>query len=161
MECGWAHSCCSQQELVSALSNSKIHSIESDIVLSSRTNHPVMAHPPATDSDLPFEEFLAISLATSSSKNLKLDFKSPVCVPLCLPSLAIHSNAIARKDMVIYLNADVLPGTGIVDALLVPFDADTFVSECRQGFPAGILSLGWKVDLSKTVCFLTGSEALY
>ena len=97
---GWAHSCCSATALAAALSDPSVHSIESDIVVSSLTGEPVMAHPPATHSDLSFEKFLvsctggtATTGAVSNNraalfKNLKFDFKHMGAVEPCLQRTA-------------------------------------------------------------------------
>jgi len=54
----WAHSVCSRSVLARALEDGGISAIETDLVWSERTNAVVHAHPPATDSDLPFDAFL-------------------------------------------------------------------------------------------------------
>lgn len=63
------------------------------------TDIPIMAHPPATESDLSLEDFLTIS-NTNGSKGIKLDFKSneafnnskPILAKL-RPTVRIHTNA--------------------------------------------------------------------
>lgn len=55
--------------------------LEADVVMgklsnSNSTNIPIMAHPPAVESDLSLEDFLNISCNNNSSKGIKLDFKS-------------------------------------------------------------------------------------
>ena len=145
MSGGWAHSCCSHDALQVALS-SEVHSIESDVVLSSVSGEPVMAHPPSTHSDLSFQEFLEIATSDVDSarrKHLKLDFKDAEVVEPCL-------KALASKDLVeqtIYLNADIIHGPGADSSSELKISADKFIDQCVTLYPRGILSLGWKVDL--------------
>lgn len=40
------------------------------------TDIPIMAHPPATESDLSLEEFLNRNIQSNATKGIKLDFKS-------------------------------------------------------------------------------------
>ena len=55
--------------------------LEGDVVMGRHTTTnatdkiPIMAHPPATESDLSFEEFLNITI-NNGTKGIKLDFKS-------------------------------------------------------------------------------------
>jgi len=51
-----------------------------------------MAHPPQTDSDLTFTEWLRASLL--SGKGLKLDFKTPNAVEPCLKILKQHQSQV-------------------------------------------------------------------
>ena len=67
--------------------------LEADILLrgqgtSQQQLVPIMAHPPATDSDLTFIEWL--NYTKSTGKGLKLDFKSIESVELCLQQLKEH-----------------------------------------------------------------------
>lgn len=144
IECGWAHSCCSLEKLEAALSSNDFHAIESDIVMSTRTGEPCMAHPPATDSKLSFKSFLDRSLANDVQKDLKLDFKQVECVQPCLQ---YASNVIKEPKMTIFLNADVLPGPGL-DGSAVGIGADVFLTTCKEILPWGVLSLGWVMNLA-------------
>lgn len=57
--------------------------MEADILkVSEKHDEPIMAHPPHTDSDLKFSEFLHTS--KSSKKGLKLDFKTQNAIEPCL-----------------------------------------------------------------------------
>ena len=51
-----------------------------------------MAHPPITDSDLTFTEWLNISL--QSNKGIKLDFKTPNAVEPCLRKLKMFTDKV-------------------------------------------------------------------
>lgn len=67
--------------------------LEADIVLGKLTNAnnseiPIMAHPPANESDLSLEDFLnAVIQNANSSKGIKLDFKSAEAFDKSLPIL--------------------------------------------------------------------------
>lgn len=58
--------------------------LEADVVLGklNTTNQtdqlmiPIMAHPPAVESDLSLENFLEINIHSNKTKGIKLDFKS-------------------------------------------------------------------------------------
>ena len=56
--------------------------LEADILYENEMIEPIMAHPPQTESDITFKEWLDRSV--SSKKGLKLDFKSPKAVEPCL-----------------------------------------------------------------------------
>lgn len=71
--------------------------IEADVLMiDEKHSEPIMAHPPLTDSDLTFREFLESSL--TSRKGLKLDFKTLNSVEPCLKMLS------SNKDKVIIRN---------------------------------------------------------
>jgi hypothetical protein len=56
---------------------------EADILyIEEMHNEPIMAHPPATQSDLTFSQWLKLTLPTM--KGLKLDFKSSNSIEHCL-----------------------------------------------------------------------------
>ena len=96
--------------LVGALSS--VNFIEADVLLSP-AGVPIMAHPPALDSDLDFASFVEASLAhnrTASNPRIgvKLDFKDPGAVPLCLGIL--EEAGFGRSGIPLMLNADVWRG---------------------------------------------------
>ena len=80
--------------------------LEGDVIMGKHTatnattdKIPIMAHPPATESDLSLEEFLNINM-NNGSKGIKLDFKSNEAFnnskPILRkfqPSVRIHINA--------------------------------------------------------------------
>ena len=67
--------------------------LEADILFKEdKHNEPIMAHPPQTDSDLTFTEWLRASLP--SGKGLKLDFKTPNAIEPCLKILKQHQNQV-------------------------------------------------------------------
>ena len=52
----------------------------------------VMGQPPATDSDLPFDEWL--SAVQDTDKGLKLDFQNIEAVELCLQKLRVRQKQV-------------------------------------------------------------------
>ena len=158
---GWAHSCCSAAALAAAIADPSVLHIESDIVVSSRTGLPVMAHPPSTDSDLSFEEFLVSCTTEKSSggtyKDLKFDFKDMAAVEPCLQRTVKERKRLRSTGQTVWLNADVLMGPGCGPRAVEPghrtppaITANKFLQLCRDIYPEGILSLGWKVDVCGT-----------
>jgi hypothetical protein len=73
--------------------------IETDVLLvEGKHSEPIMAHPPATDSDLTFDEMLRVALPTG--KGLKIDFKSMAAVE---PSLKILKSYQAKVQFCAYI----------------------------------------------------------
>ncbi|KAG9354373.1 hypothetical protein JZ751_001080 [Albula glossodonta] len=69
----WYHAANSNSKITEAL-KSPAHMIEADILLrGSDPKEPIMAHPPQTDSDITFRDWL--KEVTGSVKGVKLDFK--------------------------------------------------------------------------------------
>ncbi|XP_011314747.1 protein FAM151B [Fopius arisanus] len=141
----WAHAVNSKKELADALADDKIMMIEADISLgfvpgNSNVTVPIMAHPPANESDLSLADFLNATLK-KSTRGIKLDFKTIEAFNASLPIL--KSN---REKMVVpvMLNADILPGPFSGDDK--PVDADQFLQGAKQNFPECILSVGWKTQ---------------
>ena len=88
----WVHSCCSLDKLAHALTDPDVTAIEADIRMGRCglvTCVPIMAHPPATSSDLLFKEFLDRAVA-DGTRHLKLDFKELDAVEPCLELLAFR-----------------------------------------------------------------------
>ena len=143
----WAHSCCSRSALSAALLDPSIKAIESDICVSSETGEPIMAHPPATTSDLTFAAFIESCAGppTSTSKDVKLDFKDWEAVLPCLKATRTYWPRLLAAGQTVWLNADVFPGPGNRNAEAIP--ADAFVAQCTEWLPGGVLSLGWKADV--------------
>lgn len=81
----WAHAVNDLSRLRKALSDPTIMMIEADVVLgflkfnNGSSRIPIMAHPPAQESDLSLQMFLEITnnfIAKNMKKGIKLDFKS-------------------------------------------------------------------------------------
>ncbi|XP_035660277.1 protein FAM151A-like [Branchiostoma floridae] len=135
----WSHGANSKAQLAKALA-SDVHMLEADILLRGQGTHaqtdiPVMAHPPQTDSDNTFQEWLDAAL--ESSKGLKLDFKSIGSVAPSLRILRNKSNLINRP---VWLNADILRGPNTVNPGV---NAREFIDTVNRIFPECTLSIGW------------------
>ncbi|KAF0745845.1 hypothetical protein AaE_008367 [Aphanomyces astaci] len=122
----WAHAVNSQASLASALAQDQ--AIEADILLNS-DNIPVMAHPPAIDSDLTLRAFLA--QVEPGVGVVKLDFKSDAAFQQALPLL---------RDLNILLGSN---------AEEPKFSAPHFVAEAIR-LRVGKLSLGWTTSKHST-----------
>ncbi|XP_075049258.1 protein FAM151B [Mixophyes fleayi] len=135
IEIMWDHAVNSQEKLHQAL-HSDVHMIEADVLLrGSADKEPIMAHPPATDSDLNLKDWLAA--VSASKKGIKLDFKS---LEALLPSLKILDMIKHKIQQPVWINADILPGPG-GNAKAV--DSRDFLQTVTSYFPDVTLSLGW------------------
>ena len=106
----WSHATNSKALLDQALADSTMM-IEADVSLGAG-NTPIMAHPPASTSDLSLQQFLESVLATTESgakKGIKLDFKFLGVVE---PSLQLLDGLRERLAIPLWLNADILQGPG-------------------------------------------------
>ena len=135
----WIHSCCSQDKLAQALADPTITAIETDIVAGPE---PTLAHPPATSSDLPLDEFLERCIA-DGKRHLKLDFKELSIVESVLQRVALAWPRLAANGQAVWLNADILPGPNKREAD-IPIPPGAFVPLCRRLCPHAMLSLGWR-----------------
>jgi len=162
----WSHATNSAAQLAKATSVSRpVDFVEADILLEKDTGRPVMAHPPATTSDLSFEAFVErfVELAlhpqgsadgTASAARplgLKLDFKDPRAVEPCL---RILSAAVAKTGAAwrhpIWLNADIFTGPG---GNPTKFNANDFLRQCQAvSLPNVALSLGWTTGWNLFTC---------
>ena len=143
----WVHSCCSLDKLAHALTDPDVTAIEADIRMGRCglvTCVPIMAHPPATSSDLLFKEFLDRAVA-DGTRHLKLDFKDMAAVEPCLQLLAARWPKLHANGQGVWLNADVMPGPNARRKCPVPFDE--FVPLCRRVCPNAALSLGWRLGI--------------
>ncbi|CAK4076489.1 unnamed protein product [Aphanomyces euteiches] len=134
----WAHAVNSQDRLASALSNGQ--AIEADILLNPQ-KVPVMAHPPANDSDLTLSEFL--TRVESATCIVKLDFKSYDAFRSALPLIAKFDESQKSR---IWINADILKGSNAPDSA---FPAAQFINEAKA-CGAGKLSVGWTTSANST-----------
>lgn len=135
----FAHAVNSQTLLEKYLDDPSIHVLEGDISLSEE-EEIIMAHPPATASDLKFSQWL--DRAIKNRKGVKLDFKTPKVVGPCLRELRNSD----LKDSIVILNADILVGPG---GSLSPFDSFDFIRRCQQIDQDLVLSLGWRTRLQE------------
>ncbi|XP_020799125.1 protein FAM151B [Drosophila serrata] len=145
----WAHAVNSQQLLDEALTGD-IDFIEADIVLGKLNGEgedmPVMAHPPATTSDLTLAEFLYQIMDFNrdhegEEKGVKLDFKS---IEVFEGSLDILDENIPNMDYPVWINADILSGP-VEQNKSVPVDPDRFFAGCMR-YKQAVLSIGWTTN---------------
>ncbi|XP_075974436.1 protein FAM151B isoform X2 [Anticarsia gemmatalis] len=163
----WAHAVNNKTYLEAVLA-SNICMLEADIVLGTISGKdeviPVMAHPPATSSDLSLANFLSTVAQynyenTDKQKGVKLDFKSieafessqDVIARYSKPqSSCDHGQCNLRRNITqsqpnfpIWLNADILPGP--VDSQVKPVDPAKFL-ELGSKHPRAVLSVGWTTN---------------
>lgn len=150
-EITWSHAVNNKRALINALSATNAMMIEGDISLKS-TDHPIMAHPPIPNSDLPFANWLKSVIA--HRKGAKLDFKNPKVVPLCLQKLDSY-----YSNIPLFLNADLFLGPGGRDPI---FETQKFLSQCLPYTKKAVLSVGWTTEYlpKKQYSSLMISEAL-
>ncbi|CAL1677891.1 unnamed protein product [Lasius platythorax] len=145
----WAHAVNSVAELDKALSSEDIMMLEADVVVgklnsSNQTDIPIMAHPPAVESDLSLENFLDLNIQSNKTKGIKLDFKSNQAFEISKPILA---KLRANLTFPVFLNADILPGP--VNATTTPLNAKDFLKGANETLPESILSVGWTTRYGK------------
>ncbi|XP_061704088.1 protein FAM151A isoform X3 [Cydia pomonella] len=144
----WAHAVNNKTYLQAALA-SDVQMLEADIVLGQLIGKegpliPVMAHPPATTSDLSLGDFLSIvaqhnkGIAKEKQKGVKLDFKSIEAFEKAQDLIARFSKP--EVTFPLWLNADILPGP--VAATTKPLDPEKFIKLASQ-HPRAVLSVGW------------------
>ncbi|XP_063536883.1 protein FAM151A isoform X2 [Cydia strobilella] len=144
----WAHAVNNKTYLQAALA-SDVQMLEADIVLGQLIGKegppiPVMAHPPATTSDLSLGDFLSIvaqhnkGIAKDKQKGAKLDFKSIEAFEKAQDLIARFSKP--EVTFPLWLNADILPGP--VAATTKPLDPEKFIKLASQ-HPRAVLSVGW------------------
>ncbi|KAL6268645.1 hypothetical protein P5V15_001779 [Pogonomyrmex californicus] len=147
----WAHAVNSQAELEKALASEDVMMLEADVVIgrlnntsgSNYTDIPIMAHPPAVESDLSLEEFLNIT-SINGTKGIKLDFKTSEAFNSSIPILKKLRPSLKYP---VFLNADILPGP--VNATTIPVNAKGFLNGANDTIPESILSVGWTTRYGK------------
>ncbi|XP_020281493.1 protein FAM151B [Pseudomyrmex gracilis] len=147
----WAHAVNSLAKLESALSSEDVMMLEADVVMgklntSNATNNiPIMAHPPAKESDLSLEDFLNLTISAQNvSKGVKLDFKSDEVFENSKPILAKFRQNLTFP---VFLNADILRGP--VNATAVPLNPKDFLKKAAEVMPDSTLSVGWTTRYGK------------
>ncbi|XP_063990099.1 protein FAM151B-like [Diachasmimorpha longicaudata] len=141
----WAHAVNSKQELSAALADEKIMMIEADISMGTVRGNPnetvpIMAHPPANESDLSLADFLNTTLK-NPTRGIKLDFKT---IEAFKASLPILKNIREKLTVPVMLNADILAGPFSGEDR--PVNPDEFLQGAKDNFPESILSVGWKTQ---------------
>lgn len=153
----WAHAVDSQKYLLEVL-NSDIDFIEADILLGHVDNDcgdqhilPIMAHPPATTSDISLESFLTqiqeynSIVEPNKVKGVKLDFKS---INALEASIDIINSIYNKQSFPTWINADILPGP-VNNTETVPVDPKRFFDAVKQLGPV-VLSIGWTTKWSES-----------
>lgn len=133
----------------------------------------VLAHPPATSSDLDVRHLIQTVIAyntnaryasgaksdsgsatghhVSSAMCIKFDFKDPDAVAPTCDYIDELWPAEGRSQHMLWFNADIITGPG---GKRSRFDPTGFANSVASRFPRATLSLGWTVDGSK-VCSYT------
>uniref|UniRef100_A0A7S0WNM7 Menorin-like domain-containing protein n=1 Tax=Pyramimonas obovata TaxID=1411642 RepID=A0A7S0WNM7_9CHLO len=145
----WSHATNSHALLKESLEGGKVHMIEADILMGRHETDggeggaeiPIMAHPPATSSDLSFAEF-ARSVREQHANGgrrigVKLDFKDPKAVVPVLQNLTSEG---VGENSPVWVNADIWQGPG---GAVPKFNAMEFLAACRKYCPYASLSVGW------------------
>lgn len=148
MDITWSHAVNSPELLEQALSGDTMM-LEADVLMRNNmvSGTPVMAHPPAVDSNVTLQTFLE-KTTTSPKKGSKLDFKT---IEVVEPSLKMIQNVTFGQQVKnpIWLNADILPGP-CYDKVCVPVDHEKFLSLCTSYYPNATLSVGWTTGKNMT-----------
>ncbi|XP_014673330.1 PREDICTED: protein FAM151A-like [Priapulus caudatus] len=141
----WAHAVNSDATLTDALSDEAVMMLEADVILREGTNIPVMAHPPAVDSNLTLEEWLLRTVVTD--KGMKLDFKQ---IDALDPAMDMLVKMDKDLHAPLWINADIVSGPNNLNA---PVDPVQFIGTAVSKFPRMVLSLGW------TTLYVSGGDA--
>lgn len=144
----WAHAVNSKEDLKKYIDDDTIMMLEADILPGrlegadpSEPLVPIMAHPPAVESDISFEMWIDEVIKANKDgqkKGAKLDFKDISIVAECLKIL---QNRTEQITFPLWLNADILKGP--VGSTREPVDGDKFLPLCVETFPLATLSVGW------------------
>uniref|UniRef100_A0A4Y0BTW8 Menorin-like domain-containing protein n=1 Tax=Anopheles funestus TaxID=62324 RepID=A0A4Y0BTW8_ANOFN len=146
----WAHAV-NDAEFLTRVLASDIQFIEADISLgylkddvNKEHEIPIMAHPPATESDISLETFLTRILqynrdvVKDTSKGVKLDFKS---IGAFEGSIDIIRTNYDMTSFATWINADILPGP-VDNTATIPVDSTRFFAAARR-LGKATLSIGW------------------
>ncbi|KAM0735719.1 Protein FAM151B [Formica fusca] len=156
----WAHAVNNLTELERALSSEDIMMLEADVVMGklnntiNQTDIPIMAHPPAIESDLSLENFLELNIR-NHTKGIKLDFKSNQAFENSKPIL---TKLRANLTFPVFLNADIIPGP--VNAPNASLNAKDFLKGANEIIPESILSVGWTTRYGKEFNIIEGGYSL-
>ncbi|XP_049868455.1 protein FAM151A isoform X1 [Pectinophora gossypiella] len=150
----WAHAVNNKTYLEAALA-SEVSMLEADIVMGTIRGKdgpplPIMAHPPATTSDLTLADFLSAvaqyNKGNSKPKGVKLDFKSIEAFEKSQDLIAKYTKP--EVNFPVWLNADILPGP--VKATTKPVDPVKFLT-LGSKHPRAVMSVGWTTNYGKNV----------
>ena len=115
--------------------------LEADVLLrgqdtENETNVPIMAHPPAIDSDNTLEEW--IDTVVKTNRGMKLDFKYTNVLEHALKILHKKKNLIKQP---LWLNSDIFTGPNAIFSF--PVNSTEFKRIVLKYFPESTLSIGW------------------
>uniref|UniRef100_A0A182SEN3 Menorin-like domain-containing protein n=1 Tax=Anopheles maculatus TaxID=74869 RepID=A0A182SEN3_9DIPT len=148
----WAHAV-NDAEFLTRVLASDTQFIEADISLgylkddvNKEHEIPIMAHPPATESDISLETFLTrilqynrqVANDATKVKGVKLDFKS---IGAFEGSINIIRNSYDMSTFDTWINADILPGP-VDNTATIPVDATRFFAAAKR-LGKATLSIGW------------------
>jgi len=149
----WAHTVNDRKTLELVCASPDIMMAEGDISFIPQTGEIVIAHPPRTEHEQTLEEWFEemtqkpkeeklyfdewFATIIKGGKGAKLDFKDSRAV---IPCLKILQTMNGDNTVPVLLSADILQGPGGSEPL---FQAEEFISVCKQFYPDAILSLGW------------------
>jgi len=144
----WGHAVNSKDLLEKSIKDDGIMMLEADVLSghlegesSSDPQSTIMAHPPATTSDISLEVWIRRVIDANENgkkKGAKLDFKDEDILEDSLEILKSRSDEITFP---LWLNADILKGPH--DSPAKPITADKFLKLCSENFPKATLSVGW------------------
>jgi len=133
----WSHATNSIQLLQTAMQDGTMM-IEADVSIGSN-GEVIMAHPPATTSDLTLSSFINTVIQGRGGGvkvGVKLDFK---LLEVVEPSLQLISSLCSDIDFPLWLNADIFGKSGSAQ----PVDPDSFVQLTQKYISRGTLSVGF------------------
>jgi hypothetical protein len=124
--------------------------LEADVILRgqgtpNQTDIPVMAHPPATDSDITLEEWVERVLSHHSIKGIKLDFKG---TDVLEPAMKVLQRYKERFVQPVWLNADIFEGPNSPTSS--PVNHTEFERIVGGYFPESTWSIGWTTRWTHT-----------
>jgi len=147
-EISWGHAVNSKDLLEKSIKDDGINMLEADVLSgnlegesSSDPQCAIMAHPPATTSDISLEMWIRRVIDANQNgkkKGAKLDFKDEDILEASLEILKSRSDEITFP---LLLNADILKGPH--DSPAKAITADKFLKLCSENFPKATLSVGW------------------
>lgn len=143
----FAHAVNSVALLNESLDDSTVLVLEADVIMDPAKNIPIMAHPPATTSDLTLSELLNRVWSHSSPKGVKLDFKQIEVVEASLKILNDVRKRHQQGMLPVILNADVLVGPE--NPASMPVNATMFLELCQKYDRVSTLSPGWTTRAAK------------
>ncbi|XP_043802481.1 protein FAM151B isoform X2 [Apis laboriosa] len=146
----WAHAVNDKATLNKSLEGN-VMMLEADVMFGkvtgqdSTVQQPIMAHPPANESDLSLENFLNTVIERKEiKKGIKLDFKSVEAFNASKPILDKVRDSLTFP---VFLNADILEGP--TNATAIPVDAKFFIGQAKT-YPKYTLSVGWTTSYANS-----------